>query len=91
MDKEGRQQSPIPACCQVVEAEKEVLLGKLWLLLPGPEACRNASDDKKSVYFQVNIRPESDPATHLAIIMRFSSPLLLTLLILPVSLIYSTV
>jgi hypothetical protein len=55
VDKERGQQSPIPALHQVVEAEEKVLLGKLWVLLPSPEARHYASDDKKRVYFQVNI------------------------------------
>jgi Rhodanese-like domain len=85
MDKEGRQQSPIPACCQVVEAEKEVLLDKLWVLLPSPEACRYASDDKNGVYFQAAIRPCFTSAKSLGKLSRDPSPLLLTRVSLPVS------
>jgi hypothetical protein len=76
VDEEGRQQSPIPAPHHVVEAEEEILLGKPWVLLPSPEACRYANDDKKGVYFQVNIRssirPQNSPRQ---IITRFPSPL----------------
>jgi hypothetical protein len=57
VNKEGGQESPIPALHQVVEAEDEVLLGKLWVLLPSPETCHYASDYEKRVDSQVVVGP----------------------------------
>jgi hypothetical protein len=34
---------------QVIEAGDKVLLGKLWVLLPSPEACHYASGYEKKV------------------------------------------
>jgi hypothetical protein len=76
VDKGGSQQSPIPAFHHVVEAEEKVLLDKFWVLLPGPKACRYANDDKKRIYFQMNIRASIRPQTSdRQIITRFPSPL----------------
>jgi hypothetical protein len=49
MNEEGGQESPKPALHQVLGAENEVLLGKLGVLLPGPEAGQDTSDYEKGV------------------------------------------
>jgi hypothetical protein len=53
MNQERGQKSPKPTLDQIVEAKEEVLLCKLRLLLPRPEACRYASEYKKTVDSQV--------------------------------------
>ena len=60
VNQQSGQKSPISAVHQIVEAEEDVLLDKLWVLLPGPEACHDASDYQKRVGSQLLVAPAGD-------------------------------
>ena len=55
MDKQGGHKSPEPALREIVEAEEQVLLGKLGILLPSPEARHYASEYEESVDSQLTV------------------------------------
>lgn len=55
VDKEGGQESPKPTLHEIVEAEEEVLFGKLRVLLPSPKACRYACEYDERVDSQLII------------------------------------
>jgi hypothetical protein len=55
VDKKGGQESPKPALHEIVEAEEEVLFGKLRVLLPSPKACHYAYEYEERVDSQLMI------------------------------------
>jgi len=52
VNKQGRHQSPEPAVHEIVVTKDEILLGKRWSLLPGPNASSYASEYQEKVGFQ---------------------------------------
>jgi hypothetical protein len=68
VDKEGGQESPKLAPHEIVEAEDEVLFGKLRVLLPSPKAYHYACEYKERVDSQV-IVGSSCPEVYLTLLL----------------------
>jgi hypothetical protein len=71
VDKEGGQESPKPALDEIVEAEDEVLLRELRVLLPSPKACHYAYEYEERVDSQV-IMGFSCPEVYLTLLVQRS-------------------
>lgn len=65
MDKQGSKKSPKPALHEIVEAEEQVLLGKLGISLPSPEACHYASEYDEGVDSQLIVGGSSCSGAYL--------------------------
>ena len=54
VNKQRCHECPDPAVQEIIETKDEILFGESWVLLPGPQAGRYASDDKVIIDSQGN-------------------------------------
>lgn len=52
MNKQRCHECPDPAVLEIIETKDEILFGESWVLLPGPQAGRYASEYQVIVDFQ---------------------------------------